>query len=96
MDWEKRIRNMVTQAATAGTTTAQEMVAQGLTINLRLFYRPATATQDGALFLCEQGKEPQGAVLGCDDRFHGGIPYDNYWPWIRQRVGSLPLLATQQ
>lgn len=94
MDWEKRLRTMVDQAAEAVTATVKELAPQGTNIDLRLFYRPATATQDGALFVCELDKQPPGTVLGSSDRFHGGIPYESYWGWIRQRISALPLLAS--
>lgn len=93
-NWEDRIRRLVGHAAEAAIAKAKELAASGIDVNFRLFIRPATATQDGELLLCEANQAPAGFVLATGDPFHGGIPYERYFAWIRLRIGLLPLLAT--
>lgn len=93
-NWETRLADMVSSAAQSTANTVKDLASNGINIDLRLFYLPATQTEDGKLFVCEINHEPEGSILGSEDRFHGGIPYENYWSWLRQRIGALPLLAT--
>lgn len=93
LSYQERIRSMVTSAANTVTAKVLEEVQRGIHPDLRLFYKPCTETEDGSLLVCEQGNEPKGYLLGCTERFSVAIPYSHYWPWIRDRIGSLPLLA---
>lgn len=93
MSYQKRIQSIVSSAAEVAKSNAGIAVPQGINIDWRLYYKPCTAIEDGALLLCSMGREPQGYVLACNDRFTGAIPYDHYFTWIRVRIGRLPLLA---
>lgn len=95
LDWEKRLAELVSAATSAAVSRVQELTKQGIDVDCRLFYRPATESQDGQLFVLPPGQQPSGALLGSEDRFHGGIPYENYSVWLRQRIGRLPLLASR-
>jgi len=38
---------------------------------------------------------PQGYVEATSDVISGGVPYERYFYWVKQRVSTLPLLAVE-
>lgn len=94
LEWEHRIAKMVARCAAEAEASVSRMAQQGVNIDLRLYFQPATQTQDGRLFLRPEGEAPEGCIIGSDNPFHGAIPYAAYKTWIRQRASRLPILAS--
>lgn len=94
--YEKVIFDLVFDCAEAGKRLAQEITVYGAFKGLRLFYKPATDTACGALMLVHQDEPaPEGYVEATSDVISGGVPYERYFYWVKQRVSTLPLLAVE-
>lgn len=92
--YENRIRAMRSEAVTEAASLVKEMTANGAEIDFRLYYFPATGYDDGRIRLFPVGNEPAGFLQASDERFHGGIPYENYPVWVADRTSRLPILST--
>lgn len=96
MSYEKVIFDLVFDCSEAGKRLAQELTVYGEFKALRLLYKPATDTACGALMLVHQGDQaPQGYVEATSDVISGGVPFERYFYWVRQRVSTLLLLAAE-
>ena len=94
--YEKVIFDLVFDCVEAGILLTQERTLYGVFKGLRLFYKPATDTACGALMLVHQDEPaPQGYVEATSDVISGGVPYERYFYWVKQRVSTLPLLAVE-
>lgn len=94
--YEKVIFDLVFDCAEAGKRLAQERTLYGEFKGLRLLYKPATDKAGGALMLVHQDEpSPQGYIEATSDVISGGVPYERYFYWVKQRVSALPLLAVE-
>jgi len=83
--YEKVIFDLVFECSEAGKRLAQELTVYGDFKDLRLFYKPATHTECGALLLVHHGEQaPHGFVEATTDVISGGVPFERYFYWVRQ------------
>lgn len=94
MSYEKVIVGMVRACSEIGKKIAQKNAMAGVLQPLYLYYKKATATENGVLVLVPDNEEPpQGYELATGEGLRGHIPYDNYYQWVHSRIGRLPVLA---
>lgn len=89
-----RVRDMCREASTAGQDRAKQLARAGIPVCFYLFYKPATAKEDGKLQLVlDDEPSPAGYELATGEGLRGNIPYDCFTDWIHARSTRLPILS---
>jgi len=92
--WERRFEAMLQAVVESATKNVKHLTQKGLSVDMRLYYKPSSDLHDGELLVCSINNQPDEFILASDDPFHGGIPYDEYPRWVRRHSGKLPILAS--
>lgn len=95
MAYERVIAGMVHSCAEIGKKNAQHGAMVGDLTAQRLYYKKADPRHHGDLILlaeCESA--PEGYELATEDSLRCNVPYENYYTWVRERVGRLPVLSS--
>lgn len=93
--YERVIAGLVHSCAEDGKKKAQHGAMVGDIQPQHLFYKKAEPKQHGDLILlAESDTPPEGYELATEDSLRANVPYENYYTWVRERVGSLPVLSS--
>ena len=85
---------LVKSCAEQGQTTAQQMAAQGVNVEMYLYIEPSQPGKTGALHLAREGAPvPPGTKLATSEGLRGNVPFRAYFQWVYERARSLPVLA---
>ncbi len=94
VNYQDVIRNMVQKCADAGIKLAQERSACGVFLPMYLYYREATSSSNGELVLLDDYMTvPPGFKRASTDALHSGVPFLNYFCWVKERSTRLPVLC---
>ena len=86
--------DIVTACETEGIALSQKLASLGNMEPMYLYYKKATATENGKLILIgDSDKQPIGYELVTSEGLRCNVPYSNYWTWIREKSLRLPILA---
>jgi hypothetical protein len=94
MEYELVIAKMVNTCAEAGKLLAQQLAARGEFQPLYLYFKKSTEKECGELVLVADNQTaPDGFELATGEGLRSNVPYVNYFQWVRDRIGRLPILA---
>jgi len=94
-DYLERFHALVLTASADAQQRMKQAARAGLSTPMRLYHVPCQAPADGAIRMFFVGEEiPVGWEPTCEDRLTCGIPYANFYTWIRERAGSAPILGS--
>lgn len=94
MDYQEVMRRMVLTCADAGIKLAQERSACGVFLPMYLYYREATSSSNGELVLLDDCMTvPPGFKQASEDALRSGVPFLNYFCWVKERSTRLPVLC---
>lgn len=91
------LREMIERAVKGGMEKMRASSAAGIPTTLYLYYKQSSASENGILVLLSDAEPcPPGLILATGEGLRCNVPYEQYYRWIYERVGRLPILAWEE